>query len=219
MTTTAPQRPGGLTAICILAIVLGVLGILAALGTLAAAALQDPMQNLVVQWQHQENKEAARVQQQINDETREFAKRHIVRNGLFSAARLLVASGLLAGSILTFRLRTYGRKILLAAFAAGIAFELAQIWPAVDAIPFTQRTIQLSMEAQQIEMQARGQNADDVAALMRVMTKAIAAMQVVMVAGMLLAKAGFYAFGLWYLTTSNVAALFIRPATIDPQWA
>jgi hypothetical protein len=218
MTETKPQRPGGLTALCILAIVLGAFGVLSGLGGIAAAALQGPMQNMVAQLQPQQGKEAARVQQQIADESREFAQRHIVRNTLFSLARLFVASCLLAGGILTLRLHPQGRKILIVAFSAGIVFELAQIWPMVEVIPFTQRTMQLTMEAQQKGMPGKGQNAEDAAAMMRIMVKAIAAMQVVMMAAMLLAKSGFYAFGLWYLTRPRISTLFISSTPTDSEF-
>ena len=210
--TNAPTRPGGLTALCILAIVLGALGVLTGLGGIAAVALQGPMQDAVAHLQPQQD---ADVQQKLMEESREFARQHAVRNGVLAGLRLLVASGLLTGGILTLRLRPYGRKILLIALASGIGFEIAQLWPAVEAIPFTQRAMELSMEGQQKQAQGNGKNAQDAAAMMRVMAKAIAAMQVMVIAGMFLAKAGFYGFGLWYLTRPHVAALFVRPAADD----
>jgi hypothetical protein len=219
MTTNVPHRPGGLTALCILAIVLGALGVLSTLGAIAAAAYQSPLQEAIARFQAKKNEEAARLQQQLDDETREFTQRHPVRNILFAVAELLVASGLLAGGILTLRLSSYGRMLLMIAFGAAIVLELAQLWPAMEAIPFTQRTIQLSMEAQQKEMNAQGPNADDAAAMMRVMAKAIAALQVLVFAGKVLLKIGFYAFGLWYLTRPRVAGLFVRQKPVDPQWA
>lgn len=218
MAAAAFHRPGGLTAICILAIVLGALGALLGLAALAAPALQGPMQNVVAQWQPQEDEEAARAQQQIAEETREFAQRHIVRNTLFAVGRLVVATSLLVGGVLSLRLGPRGRKALLVAFAAGIVFELAQLWPNLEAIPLTQRAFQLGMEAQHRQM-PNGPQAGDMQALGRIMGKAIAAMQVAMIAGMLLAKCGFYAFGLWYLTRPHTALLFIRRAPVDPQWA
>ncbi|HET6884110.1 MAG TPA: hypothetical protein VFI31_28405 [Pirellulales bacterium] len=215
MTTNAPLRPGGLTALCILAIVLGALGVLMAVVTVAGTFLQDPMQRALSKWQENGDEEATRAQQQLNDETRAFAEAHKVRNIVFSILKLLVAGGLLTGGILTLRLRPHGRKILLIALASAIVFEIAQIWPAVEAIPFTQRAMELSMEVQQKQVQGKGQNADDAAAMMRVMAKAITAMQLMVIAGMFLAKTGFYAFGLWYLTRPHVAALFVRTAVAD----
>ena len=218
MTAQTSQRPGGLTAICILAIVLGAFGALFGVGGLMAVAFQGPMQEAMSKLQPQENEEVARAQRQIAEEAQEFAQRHVVRNALFAVARLLVASCLLAGGILSLRLHPYGRKVLLAAFAAGIVFEIAQIWPNLEAIPVTQRAVQLSLQAQQKQM-AKGAKAGDMEAMGRVMGKAMAAMQIVMIAGMVLAKAGFYAFGLWYLTRPHTAALFVRPTNPDPQWA
>lgn len=219
MTENKPQKPGGLTALCILAIVLGAFGILSGLGGIAAAALQGPMQNMVAHLQPQQDKEAARVQQQIADETREFSQQHIVRNTLFSLARLFVASCLLAGGILTLRLRPQGRRILLVAFSVGIVFELAQIWPMVTDIPFTQRMTRLSLQVHQKQMTGQGQNADDSAAFARVLLKAMAALQVAMMSGMLLAKGGFYGFGLWYLTRPRIAALFVPVTPTESVWA
>lgn len=219
MSESKPHRPGGLAALCILAMVLGAFGVLSGLGGIAAAVLQGPMQDMMAQLQPHEDEEAAHAQQQIVDEAKEFAQKHVVRNTLFALARLCVASCLLAGGILTLRLHLYGRKILLIAFSAGILFELAQIWPMVEAIPFTERTMQLAMEAQQKEMAGKGQNAQDAEAMMRIMIKAMGAMQVAMMAAMLLTKAGFYGFGLWYVTRPRIAALFVPATPPDPEWA
>lgn len=212
MNTTPVTRPGGLTALCILAIVLGALGVLIGLFGIAAAALQGPLQDLVAQMQPDGDEETAQLQQEIGDESREFAERHLIRNIVFAIARLFVAGGLFVGGILAFRLRKPGRKVLLLAFAAGIVFELCQIWPLIDAAQFTERI----MNAQQL---GGGPNADDDAqAMMRIMMKVIAAMQIVMMAAMALIKTAFYGFGWWYLSRPHIAALYIRPAIPDGEW-
>jgi hypothetical protein len=213
MSSNPVARPGGLTALCILAIVLGALGIMTGLTGLAAAALSDPLQKLAAGLQPEQDKEGARLQQQVADESREFAGRHFVRNLLFSLARLVVASCLLLGGILALRLKTPGRKALLVAFAAGILFELSQIWPMIEVFGFTERI----MEMQQ-QMAGNAPNGGDAAGTMRVMAKMIAAMQVAMMGGMLLTKITCYAFGLWYLTRPHVAALYVRPALPEGEW-
>lgn len=202
-------RPGGLSALCILAMVLGALGILTGLAGIAAAALQGPLQDLAAQMQPAGDENAAELQQQIAEESREFAQRHAIRNIVFSMAKLLVASSLLLGGIFAFRLRIPGRKLLLFGFAAGIAFELCQIWPMIEVAQFTGRI----MEAQQ--QVVIGQNADDAMGTMRIMMKVMAAMQLAMLAAMVLVKTVFYGFGLWYLTRPHVAALYVRPIAAE----
>jgi hypothetical protein len=54
--------------------------------------------------------------------------------------------------------------------------------------------------------------------MMRIMVKAVAAMQVAMMAAMVLAKSGFYGFGLWYLTRPRIAALFVPPPPPDSEF-
>ncbi|HVX11793.1 MAG TPA: hypothetical protein VHC22_11480 [Pirellulales bacterium] len=214
MTNPITPRPGGLTALCILVIVLGALGILTGLMGILGAVFQDKMQATVAQLQPAGDKQAARIQEQINQETRDFQAKHVIRNGILLAVRLLIAGCLLTGGIFSLRLHPFGRKTLLAAFAAGIVFEIVMVWPTVEAIPLTQRAMQLSMEAQQ-----QGPNAADMKAMLRVMGKAITALQIALIAAMLLVKCGLYAFGLRYLTRPRIASLFVRQATADPQWA
>ncbi len=214
MTTPTTQRPGGLTALCILVIVLGVLGVMTGLMGIVGAVFQDKMQAAVAQLQPPGDKEAARIQEQINQETREFQAKHPIRNGVLLAVRLLVAGCLLTGGILSLRLLPFGRKTLLAAFAAGIVFEIVMVWPTVEVLPLTQRAMQLSMEAQ-----SQGPNTEDAKAMLRVMGKALATLQIVMIAAMLLVKGCLYAFGLWYLTRPRIAGLFVRQPIDDPQWA
>lgn len=213
MTSNPVTRPGGLTALCILAIVLGALGLMTGLLGLAAAALQDPLQKLAAGIQPEQGEEAARMQQQVADESRDFAKQHFVRNLVFSLARLVVASCLLFGGIFALRLNAAGRKILLFAFAAGILFELFQIWPMIEVLGFTDRV----MEMQQ-QMVGNAPNGGDAAGTMRLMAKMVAVMQVAMMGGMLLTKIACYGFGLWYLTRPHISALYVRPALPEGEW-
>lgn len=212
MSSIPAVRPSVLTALCIITIVLGSLGILIGLGGIAVTALQGPLQEMVSQMQPKGDEEAERLQQQVTKDSREFAERHMVRNIVLAIARLFVAGGLFAGGILAFRLHVAGRKVLLVAFVGGIVFELCQIWPMVEAARFTGHL----MDAQQ---QIGGHNADgDANAQMRVMMKAAAAMQIAMMAAMVLIKTTFYAFGWWYLTRPHLAALYVRPASPDGEW-
>lgn len=212
MNSTPVARPGGLTAVCILAIVLGALGLLTGLSAIVISAVQGPLQNLVNQMQPDGDDEAAQLQRQMSDESRQFAERHFVRNIVLAVVRLVVAGGLLAGGVLAFRLRPVGRKVLLFAFVAGIGFELCQIWPMIEAAQLTQKI----MGAQQFRgLEDGNENAQ---AQMRVMMKAIAAMQVAMLAAMVLTKMSFYGFGWWYVTRPRIASLFVRPAAVEGEW-
>ena len=215
MATTMP-RPGGLTALCIISIVLGALGLFAGLSRCVALAFPRQLQAAVANLQPDE--EAAQLQQEIADETNELMRQHVVRNWVLAVGRLAMVVGLLLGGIWSLGLKRRGRTTLLVVFAVGIVLEIAQIWPMLEDREITAKTLQRTMQAQ-MEKQPRPKTPPGFDASMKVMGQVVATVQLVVMAALLLGKCGFYAFGLWYLTRPARAALFVPQTPIDPQWA
>jgi hypothetical protein len=214
MTSTSVSRPGGVTALGVLTIVLGVLGVLGALMAIFGLLFQRQMQSALAGLQP--DAEAARVQGEIAEEAEEMMRQHLVRNWVLTVVRLNVATALLLGGIWSLRLKPIGRLTLLAAFGVGIPFEAFQLWPAWEAREVSAQTFDRTMQAQQ---QGKPNAPPGLDAAMKMVGQVIGTMQLVVAAGMFLAKSGFYGFGLWYLTRPRVAGLFVRPKPVDPQWA
>lgn len=213
---TTMKRPGVLTALCVLTIVLAALGILGGLSGIAGLALHRQLQATVVDLQP--DAETAKVQAEIAEETAELMSKHVVRNWIITIARLTMSIGLLLGGIWSLRLQARGRRTLLVLFGVGIVLEVAQIWPLLENREITAKTFDRLMQAQ-MQKAPQPKAPPGFNASMKVMGQVVATMQLVVMVALLVAKCGFYAFGLWYLTRPNRAALFARQTPNDPQWA
>ncbi|HEV3340625.1 MAG TPA: hypothetical protein VG125_09715 [Pirellulales bacterium] len=214
MNSTSVSRPGGVTALCVLTIVLGSLGLLTGLATIGTLVFGAQMQSAVAGLQP--DAEAARVQREIAEEADEMMRQHLVRNWILVVVRLNVAMGLLLGGIWSLHLKPIGRTTLLAVFGLGIVLEVFQLWPTWEARDVSARTFERIMQTQQQQLNKAPPGFD---ATMKIMGQVMATVQLVMAVAMFLAKSGFYGFGLWYLTRPRVASLFLRTQPVDPQWA
>jgi hypothetical protein len=120
-----PQRPGGLTAICVIAIVLGSLGLCFVLFTAGSMALATTIQRMVEEQQrtamnnpaHDANLEMQKKMQAIGD-------RHRGSNLALLLANTVLAGSLLAGGIAALRMVPKARTFLLAVFVAAILFVI-----------------------------------------------------------------------------------------------
>jgi hypothetical protein len=212
--THSPQRPGGITALCVLTIVLGSIGVLTGLTGIANIVFQRRVQGAIASLQPDE--EMARAQQEMADEAEQFSQQHVVRNWIFEILRLAIAMSLLVGGIWSLGLKPLGRRTLLAVFAVGVVFEVAQIWPLLDARELTARGMDRMIQAQ---AQKQGNAPPGSDAFLKMLVQVMVTVQLFVMIALLLAKCSFYGFGLWYLNRPHVAALFIRPTNPDPQWA
>jgi hypothetical protein len=208
MTSTSASRPGGITALGVLTIVLGVFGLLNAFVAIVGLLFQGQMQSALANLQP--DAEAARVQREVAEQAEQIAAQHPVRNWILVLSRLNVATALLLGGIWSLRLKPIGRITLLAAFGVGIVLEVFQLWPAWEA---------RDLSAQIFEQMGQANGPPGGQAFMEMMAQAMGVLQVAMIVAMFVAKSAFYGFGLWYLTRPHVAGLFVRPKTSDPQWA
>jgi hypothetical protein len=123
-----PRRPGGLTAICVIAIVLGSLGVLGALRTLASVAMQPAMEkSLAVQRQQGANEQAFKAAEQMQQKANELGKRYRGINGGMALVNLIVSACLLVGGIAVLKMSEKGRMLLLAVLAVAIVFDVVHL--------------------------------------------------------------------------------------------
>src|ERR1700758_1259547 len=114
-------RPGGLTAVCVLAIVLGCLGLISGLTRLVALVAAPQLNEALIK---QMPEEQARLQSELVAQTNAVTARWKPVLYLLCLAHFVFAGCLLAGAITTLQWKPSGRKLLAATLLAGIAFEL-----------------------------------------------------------------------------------------------
>lgn len=122
--TAAPVRPGGVTLVGVLAIVLGVMGIFGGCGGAAALLLNPLMQGAL-----QPPPGAPpfqRAQAELNAEIMGVNQNHMIPLSISLVGLTVVAIWLTVGGIQTLRMRPQGRVILLYGFLATILFEVVR---------------------------------------------------------------------------------------------
>lgn len=199
------QRPGGLTALCIVAIVLGALGILSGAAGAAGMAMRSRIEAFTEQIQDDED--AAKLQRRVSQRANAVWEEHPIRTWSLVAGKLVVATLLLAGGCLALKLKPAGRTILLGAFATGILFELLQTAPNIQAVNASYEAMHQAMEESLSNGEQRPPGFDQTIAAI---VKASVIMQILMAFAMLVGKCAYYAVGLWYLKRARIAASFSR---------
>jgi hypothetical protein len=127
------RRPGRLTAVCVIAIVLGGLGLFTSLGGLAGLAFRDKLERLANQQQqlppgmaNSMLKDQMEMQKKVNKAAQDVSHRHTGSNGAVLVFNLMFAVSLLVGGTMTLRLNPAACKFLVVVFVAAIAFEIVR---------------------------------------------------------------------------------------------
>lgn len=121
------HRPGWLTALCVVSIVIGVLGgmngLFGLIGVLAGPSLQAMFMPQAQAGPGAAN-EMEKIQQQFQAEMAQVQNKYFVALLVATLARIVVAAALLVGGVMSLNLKPNGRTILLLACGAGILYEL-----------------------------------------------------------------------------------------------
>ena len=118
-------RPGGLTAICVIAIVLGGLGLASSLMTLASLAARPWLQQTIAgSMPPQRSQKLRDAQLAMQEQIETVNRRYETLNWGFGLANLAVSAALLAGGIMALRRRPKARKFLIAVLAVTILVEV-----------------------------------------------------------------------------------------------
>jgi hypothetical protein len=212
------QRPGGLTAICVMAIVLGALGLMTGcLGALSQVFNQQ-MQNGLAEMQAGANEEAAELQKEMNAKVLAATAKYAWLTAVLSVFQLALAGSLLAGGIMSLKLRPLGRKLLLGAFATAIVFEAVRIYPTL-AVQRATAPIMAEYMPKVMKAQAPkgGQPQGMDQAMSGIMSVALI-VGMVFAVGTVIVKVVFYAIGIVYLRKPPVTSLFASPALDPTEW-
>lgn len=200
----AARRPGGLTAICIIAVVLGVLGlfsgVLKGVNVLFGAEMQQAFGSLGAMTQ-----EAAKAQQEMQAAVAAEIERFAVANGILCVAQLVLCGGLVYSGLKTLALKPAGRKLLLAICACLLVFEIGQLIVFV----FQQLSMSPIMELYMPRMmQAPNGNNAGTEKIGQIVARMSIILGIVMQCVWTLTKFAFYAVAIHYLRKGKVVALF-----------
>jgi hypothetical protein len=118
-------RPGMLSTICVIAIVMGALGAMNVLAGLGMYFLQPVMQQAFQPSVGPGvSREDVRQYRDIQDKTQAIADKHIVLAMSLLALAFLSSVGLILGGLKTLRLNDMGRKVLMATLVLCVVYEL-----------------------------------------------------------------------------------------------
>ena len=207
--TESMPKFGRVKAICIVAIVLGGAGVATALmgavGLVIGKQLQAAFSGPNPPGMSQELQD---VQRQAQQQIQAVQDRFWVVNLLVTGAHLVVASLLLTGGIQALRRVRPGRKILLTACLAAIAFELVR--GSVQAVMQIQ-VLSVTMNFFEQMMDASMEQAAELAEWLAWISRLAMVAGLLLAVGWILVKLVFYSVAAWYLRKPAVCQYLDSP--------
>lgn len=192
---SSTRRPGGLTAIAVIALILGILGLLGATLGIAGQIFSKQLADLTKGSQQGTSKEMQELQAEMQAVMDDFR----VANIADSVIQFPISLALLIGGIKVLGLKSGGRSLLALACGAALIFEIAR---GILAGVIQFRTMQVMNEGMDRVASSKGGE------------QFVTIMQASMFVGlgcaaiMVVAKLVFYALSLMYLKKQEVRALF-----------
>jgi hypothetical protein len=209
-------RPGGLTAIAVISIVMACMGMFTVLASVVGLAAGEKLMNLQFSGQ-KIPPERAQAVEQVKQEFLAVNQRWKSIGLALLGARGLIVLGLLVGGIMVLLLKPPGRTILGATFLLAVIADSAATATGIamqrEIIPIQHRMMAASMAS------AKGGAA--LGESMGQMTESLAFVGYAMGIMWLLAKIVYYLVGFFYLRKPEVRALFDDqgPETPLDPWA
>jgi hypothetical protein len=209
----AGYRPGGLTAVCIIAIVLGILGFGTGAISLASNLASNQIQKLQTKWGTAGAPPGMRdVQAEMNAKTMAIVNRFRLVNLFIALSQLILTAALVIGGIRALKLNEMGRKILCVACGLAILFEVTRAVPTV----FMQLENMALMEdyiPRMMEASTPGSQGAQVAEFGRMMARFSMIMGWVVLFGWLFLKLAFFGSAFYYLRGPKTKALYATSGT------
>jgi hypothetical protein len=210
----AHQRPGMLTAVCVIAIVLGAMGVGKSVLGLGGLATKKTLENAVKMPRQPGMPDGAvEAQAEMQKKMQAVGDRYLGLNAAIAVLNLLFSACLLGGGIMTLKLNPQARKFLIAAFAAAIVFDVAQtavtIFVQLQMVTVMSETMPRAMAA---ATPRGGPPPEELATFTMVLTKVVSFVMIAFYAALGLAEVVFYGVGARYLCRPNVRRLFPQTA-------
>jgi len=207
------MRPAGLTAVCIIALCLGVLGAMGVVVGLGGLVLQPAIQRWSTDMQKNlPGGQTPQMQQQLErqqvmmKEMEAVMHKWIVPSLIATGICVVAVIGLIVGSVKGLNLRPMAHKWLIVGMSAGIIHTLVGGYVGLG----TQRESQLVTQRfmDQTLQSGPAATAPGAKAIMNSTMQMTMVLAMVMVFGWGLLKCITYAFSIWYLLTPPIRRLF-----------
>jgi hypothetical protein len=205
------RRPGGLTAICLLALVLGLMELFSCLSDVVLTFFGLDIHMAMGGAPPSPDANVRVVLDQITRELADFGAQSPVWTVTLKCMRIVVAATLLVGSILSLKLNFLGWRSLSAALVASVAIEIMGVPTSIQMEHVLEKHLP-KLVAANAPLDGQAQDLEEAT---QVAGRAMAIVIVVAVLGMTACKCVFYLIGLLYLRRRAVAELFIRKSSSE----
>lgn len=207
------RRPGGLNAICVIAIILGGLGLASSMLGLCAMAAKPWMNNAFILPEQVGKVDKARdAQLEMQQKIELVTDRYAGFNLGFLLLNVVIGGSLFTGGILALKLNPKGSRLLIAAFTTAIVFEILravlQIFMQIEMAEVMYDSMSRMMQATAPQ---NGAVAAEGAAATAVFMKIGVYIGLAFTLTFALAKVIFYAISTRYLHRPNIRQLFTQP--------
>ena len=207
------MRPAGLTAVCVIALCLGVMGAMGVVVGIGGLVLQPAIQRWAADFQKNmpggqspQAQKQFEAQQEMMKEMDVVVRKWIVPSLVGTAICVVAVIGLIVGSIKGLNLRPMAHKWMIVGMSAGILHALLAGYVGLgtqrDSQAVTQRFMDQTLQA------GPAATAPGAKAIMSSTMQMTTVLAMVMVFGWGLIKCTTYAFSIWYLLTPRIRQLF-----------
>lgn len=212
----AARRPGGLTAICIIAVVLGVLGLFSGVIKGANVLFGGQMQQAFGSM-GAVTPEQAQAQQEMNAAIAAEMARFAIANTILCSAQIMLCGALVYSGLRTLGLQAAGRKLFLAVCVCLLFYEVGQLVTMVIQQLSLSPIMELYMPRM---MQTPNGNNEGAEKFGQIIARMSIIVGVVMQCAWTLVKFVFYGFAIRYLLKVETKALFAshpKPDLLKPE--
>jgi hypothetical protein len=206
---TPGRRPGGLTAICVIAMIFGGLGAVSSMFSLGNLVMRSYLKSAFdVRQQPGMSKEFVEAQRDMQKKTDAVTDRYLGFFWVSTPVNLFLGTSLFIGGILVLQFKPKGRTFLAAVFVATILFEIARtpvhVYMQREVVTVMSNSMPRMMNAIPAKDGSNAAVAEGMATMMKVGTLAM----IVFMVAFGLAKVIFYAIGVRYLGRPQIRRLF-----------
>lgn len=207
------MRPAGLTAVCIISLILGLFGSLAVLlgcvGLIAQPAIMKMSQDFqksVVTSQSPQVQQQLQQQEAMMNQMAAVQKKWMVPSAAAMLIAVVAVVGLIVGSIKGLYLKPQAHKWMIAGMTAGIVHALVASYIGYATQRDTQGIVMQQMN--QTMQAAPGGMPPGAAAMTNSAMQASMAISFAFIFGWAFVKCAYYATAIWYLLTPRIRRLF-----------
>ena len=199
-------RPGWLSALCVICIVLGALGLMnSVFGTIGLVVGPSFQRFMAAQPQPGMTEELKKAQENFQEDMYKIQRKYIWPLSVSMLVRVVVCTLLLVGGIRALSMVEKGRKLLIVACSIALVFDLLQ---AILQLVIAVENMTVTNEFMEVMASQGGSTPKEVEAVIKTIGSVIRFLVLGMVCVFALAKIAFYIFTVLYLQKPHIMALF-----------